>query len=196
MKLLQVVSAFLLLFVVQLTAVEASAALNDKQANQQIDNAINTHYASADIDLAEKKLLEVIKNCTGSCSQAVTARAWMYVGIVRGSGRDDVNGASEAFKAAKAADPKVQLDELFATDLVKGVFLKTTAPPVQGDPALIGDMRDRAATPEPVSAIICSLDVVEVETQRPIPVSCRVPARTTKVELAYKHESSSRWHPL
>jgi hypothetical protein len=47
-----------------------------------------------------------------------------------------------------------------------------------------------------VSAIICSLDVTEVETQRPIPVGCRVPARTTKVELSYKHESSSRWHLL
>ncbi|HTV20676.1 MAG TPA: hypothetical protein VMG12_18460, partial [Polyangiaceae bacterium] len=125
MKLPQLVSAFVLLLLLQLVALNASAALTDQKANQQIDNAINTHYASADIDLAEKKLLEVVKACLGSCSPTVLARAWMYVGIVRGSGRDDVKGAGEAFRAAKAADPKVQLDELFATDLVKRVFAQT-----------------------------------------------------------------------
>src|SRR5688500_17066234 len=73
MKLPQVVSAFLLLLVLHFLALDAVAALTDQQANQQIDNAINTHYASADIDLAEKKLLGVIKGCTGACSPAVVA---------------------------------------------------------------------------------------------------------------------------
>jgi hypothetical protein len=195
MKLSQFATAVLLV-VSQLVALDASAALTDKQANAQIDNAINTNYASADIDLAEKKLLDVVKACTGSCSPAVVARAWMYVGIVRGSGRDDVTGAGEAFRTAKAADPAVQLDDLFATDLVKRVFAQTAAPAGGGDTALMGDIRDRAAAPESVSNITCSLEVTEVETQRPIPVSCRVPAGTASAVLSYRHESSTRWHAL
>jgi hypothetical protein len=196
MKLHQVVSAFLLV-ALHLLAFDAGAALTDQQANQQIDNAINTHYASADIDLAEKKLLDVIKACTNSCSPAIVARAWMYVGIVRGSGRDDVTGATQAFQSAKAADPAVQLDELFATDMVKKVFGQTPAPAASGDnKPLMGDIRDRAGTQPAVSAIVCSLDVTEVETQRPIPVSCRAPAGTVKATFAYKHESSARWREL
>jgi hypothetical protein len=196
MKLPQVVSASLLLLVLHFLALDAAAALTDQQANQQIDNAINKHYASADIDLAEKRLLGVIKGCANACSPTVVARAWMYVGIVRGSGRDDVTGATQAFQSAKAADPAVQLDDLFATDLTKRVFAQVPAPSTGGTQPLIGDIRDRAGAQPAVSAILCSLDVTEVETQRPIPVSCRVPAGTTHVALSYKHESSNRWHEL
>lgn len=196
MKLPQVATAFLLLLTLHFSALDAGAAITDQQANRQIDNAINTHYASADIDVAEKKLLEVISACAGSCSPRVVARAWMYVGIVRGSGRDDVAGAGAAFQSAKAADPAVQLDDLFATDLVKRVFAQTAAPAGGGDMPLMGDIRERAGTQAPVSAIVCSLDVPEVETQRPIPLSCRSPAGTQSMVLAYKHESSSRWRTL
>lgn len=194
MKLPHALTAFVLLLVIHTVALQAAAALTDQKANQQIDNAINTHYASADIDQAEAKLLEVVKGCSGSCSPATIARAWMYVGIVRGSGRDDANGAGEAFRAAKAADPGVKLDDLFATDLTKAAFAQAQAPGASAP--LAGEMRERASTPDTVSAILCSLDVNEVETQRPIPVSCRVPARTAKVVLAYRHESSSRWREL
>lgn len=197
MKLHPLVSAFVLFLVVHLAAFDASAALTDQQANQQIDNAINRHYASADIDLAEKKLLDVIKSCLGSCTPTVLARAWMYVGIVRGSGRDDVKGAGEAFRAAKAADPGVQLDELFATDLVKRVFAQTAAPGgAVGDTGLTGEMRERASAPTDVSGIVCSIEVNEVQTERPIPVSCRAPAGTSRAVLAYRHESSTRWREL
>jgi hypothetical protein len=193
MKIPKVVTALLLLLAIHLSPLDAAAALTDQQANQQIDNAINTHYASADIDLAEKKLLDVIKACASACSPNVVARAWMYVGIVRGSGRDDVVGAGQAFSAAKAADPAVQLDELFATDLVKRVFAETPGPAGAG---LMGDMKNRAATPEAVSAVSCSLTASEVETQRPIPISCRAPAGTQSVVFSFKHESWTRWRSL
>ncbi len=197
MKLHQVVTAFSLIAILHCLAFDARAAINNDKANQQIDNAINTHYASADIDLAEKKLLEVIKACASVCSPAVVARAWMYVGIVRGSGRDDAAAAQEAFRTAKAADPAVKLDDLFATDMVKRVFEQTPAPGAAGgDMPLLGDIRDRAAQPEAVSAISCSLDVNEVETQRPIPVACRTPPSAQATVLSYRHESSNRWRQL
>src|SRR5688572_28522352 len=151
-----------LLFCFVVTA--QAAPPNDKQANVQIDNAINTHYASADINTAEKKLLDLIKACGTTCSRTVVGRAWMYVGIVRGSGRDDVAGAQEAFRQAKAADPAVKLDDLFATDLVKRVFEQTT-PSADGTMPLMEDIRERAAQPEVVSSIRCSLQATEVETQ-------------------------------
>jgi len=200
MKLHQAVAAALLTFLINTLSQSASAAApTNEQANQQIDNAINTHYASADIDLAEKKLLEIIKACGTSCSPAVRGRAWMYVGIVRGSGRDDVAGAQEAFKAAKAADPNVKLDDLFATDLVKKVFAQTPGPAGAAGAAampLMGDMQNRVGQAPEVTSIQCSLQVTEVETQRPIPIACRTGAGAVSVMLSYRHESSTRWRPL
>jgi hypothetical protein len=197
MKLHQVVTASILILLLHCLAADASAALNNDQANQQIDNAINTNYASADIDLAEKKLLGVIKACAKVCSPTVLGRAWMYVGIVRGSGRDDLPGAQEAFRAAKAADPAVKLDELFATDLVKKAFEQIAAPAATGgDMPLMGDIRNRAGQAEAVTSIRCSLEATEVETQRPIPIACRTAPGAEQVVLSYRHESSTRWRDL
>ncbi len=200
MKSLPAVSAALftlLLTLITALAGEARAAAGDAKANQQIDNAINTHYASADIDTAEKRLLDVIKACAKKCAPEVVARAWMYVGIVRGSGRDDAAAAAEAFKAAKAADPNVKLDELFATDLVKRVFEQTPGPAGSSAPMpLMEDIKSRGALPEVVTSIACSLQVSEVETQRPIPIACRTAPGASSVVLSYRHESTTRWRQL
>lgn len=200
MKLPQAVSASLfplLLILLSLLSFNARAASGDAKANQQIDDAINNHYASADIDVAERKLLTVIKGCTTSCSASITARAWMYVGIVRGSGRDDAAGAADAFKAAKTADPTVKLDELFATDLVKRVFAQTAAPSAPAEPMpLMEDIKTRAALPEEVTSITCSLQVTEIETQRPIPIACRTAPGSDSVVMSYRHESTKRWRQM
>ena len=169
-------------------SIGASAAPTNAQANQRIDDAINTHYASAALDDAERALMGIVSECGGECSTSVVARAWMYVGIVRGSGRDDLAGAQEAFSQAKAADPAIKLDELFATELVKRVFVQ--AKPAEQLP-LMDDIRERAEHDE-VSEISCSLKANEVETERPIPISCRTPAADTVI-LSYRHESNTRW---
>ncbi|MEO8179725.1 MAG: hypothetical protein ABI895_12900 [Deltaproteobacteria bacterium] len=200
MKLHQAVSASLfplLLTLFSLLCLDARAAAGDVKASQQIDDAVNNHYASADIDVAEKKLLSVIKACTTNCSPSVLARAWMYVGIVRGSGRDDAAGAAEAFKAAKTADPAVKLDDLFATDLVKRVFSQIAAPAGSAGPMpLMEDIKNRAALPEEVTAITCSLQVTEIETQRPIPIACRTAPGSNSVVMSYRHESTTRWRQM
>src|SRR5690606_21709246 len=77
------------------------AAPTDAEANKQIDSAINTQYASAQIAAAEKTLLDLIQACGNQCAPSTVARAWMYVGIVRGSGKDDLAGAQKAFAEAK-----------------------------------------------------------------------------------------------
>ncbi len=188
-----------LLLVLSFVSLDArAAAMNDAKANKQIDDAINNHYASADIDKAEKKLMEVIKACGSKCSPTVTARAWMYVGIVRGSGRDDAAAAAEAFKTAKAADPNVKLDDLFATDLVKRVFEQAAGPTPATAAApmpLMEDIKSRGALPEEVTSITCSLQVTEIETQRPIPLACRTAPGANSVVLAFPPHITTPRHP-
>ena len=60
-------------------------------------------------------LLGVVKACGKDCSPAVVAKAYMYVGLVRGCGKQNMAGAKEAFDRAKAADPGVALDAALAT---------------------------------------------------------------------------------
>jgi hypothetical protein len=184
-----------LLFVTFLSALNLSAAPTDAEANKQIDSAINTHYAGADIAKAEKTLLDLIAACQNQCAPTTLARAWMYVGIVRGSGKDDIAGAQKAFSAAKRLDPNVKLDDLFATELVKRVFQQTTAA-ATGEMPLIGEIQARAGEEPPVSNISCTPTVSEVETQRPIPFACKVPGQPSKVILSYKHERDTSWHDL
>src|SRR5262245_52347888 len=74
----------------------------DAAANKKIDEAINTHYVSTDFEKAEGVLLGTIKACGDKCSPQVFGKAWMYVGIVRGSGRNNQAGAKEAFQQAVA----------------------------------------------------------------------------------------------
>lgn len=189
MKFTSAVIASALLLAVPGFAPSAQAAPTNDEALSQIDAAINTHYASAALDKAEQALMGIIESCGQICAVTVTSRAWMYIGIVRGSGRDDLSGAASAFGKAKSLDPSIALDELFATDLVKGVFEQTRA---EEQLPLMNDMRNRAEQSEAVSEILCSLTVSEVETERPIPISCQAPP-SSKVVLSYKHESSNRW---
>lgn len=162
----------------------ARAAVTDDEAHRRIDDAINTQYASANVDAAEQTLLEIVSDCTGSCSDRVIARAWMYVGVVRGGGRSDAAGAAAAFSQAKGIDPGVQLDDLFATDSVREIFVSAQPPP----PSL-----ELPRSNPSLPTLRCSLEATEVETQRPVPLSCQGGETVAKLELAYRHELRSRW---
>src|SRR3954469_1698296 len=87
----------------------ASAAPRDKAAQKKIEEAIFTNFLNTDFDAAEGLLLGTIRACEDKCSPAVLGKAWMYVGVVRGSGRNDIPGAEKAFSEAIAADPNVAL---------------------------------------------------------------------------------------
>jgi hypothetical protein len=119
-RLLLAFIAFLALFAA------ASPALaqypRDGIANKKIDQAINDRYVATDFDGAEEALESVIKACGEKCSPAVLARAHMYIGIVRGAGRNDLKGAQKAFEEALAKDPNVELDDALATPEVKKAF--------------------------------------------------------------------------
>src|SRR5262245_31173933 len=94
----------------------------DAAANKKIDEAINQHYVATDFEKAEGVLLGTINACADKCSPQVYGKAWMYVGIVRGSGRNNQAGAKEAFQKAVAADPNVKLDMVLATPETQATF--------------------------------------------------------------------------
>jgi hypothetical protein len=113
----------------------------DKSANKKVDEAINTHYFATEFQKAEDILLGTIQACGEKCSPQTLARAWMYVGVVRGSGKQDMAGAKEAFNTALALDPKVKLDQDISSPETKQAFANaggsggaaTPVPPGGGD---------------------------------------------------------------
>src|SRR5688572_13071175 len=113
----------LLVALLSLVALPAQAQFTrDAAATKKIDEAINNHYVATDFEKAEGVLLGTINACGDKCSPAVFAKAWMYVGIVRGSGRNNQAGAKEAFQKAHAADPNVKLDMVLATPETQATF--------------------------------------------------------------------------
>ena len=117
---------------VLLCALPVLGASRDKAANKKIDQAINEDYLATKFDDAESTLLGVVEACEDKCSEGVLAKAWMYVGIVRGAGRNDAAGALEAFRTAFGHDPKVKLDEQLTTPEVKKAFEKARKNPKKG----------------------------------------------------------------
>lgn len=182
----------------------------DAAAVKKIDDAINQHYLVTNFDKAEAILTGTVKACEAKCSPQTLAKAWMYVGIVRGSGKSDVTGAKEAFQAAFAIDPQVILDAALATPETKAAFdeassAAASAPPaaapveapvreapVRKAPARKAEQRRAGALPDGVN-VSCTPQVSEVETRRPIPVQCTSVEELTRVELRYRAFGADAW---
>jgi hypothetical protein len=173
----------------------AVAAPKDNAATTKIEEAINVHYLATDFVKAEGQLLGVVKACgKDGCSPNIVARAWMYVGLVRGSGKQDLPGAREAFAKAKEIDGNVTLDTALATPEVQSEFDaivgKGGAPAAASDaePGPTGEASGVAAA----SAVAASVGECtpapggEIEIRRPIPISCKVPEGVVKAILSYK----------
>lgn len=171
----------------------------DNAANKKIDEAVNDHYLATNFDKAEGVLTGTINACGEKCSPGVIARAWMYVGIVRGSGKNDIAGAKEAFAKAIAVDPNVKLDAALATPETQQAFAEaggggggdeapTPKPKGKKPPADEGDEAE-----EPEGGMQCTPDPGEVQSRRPIPVECTTDEEATSLELRYKAFGSETW---
>ena len=176
----------------------ASAAPKDRAASEKIDEAINVHYLVTAFDKAEALLTGTINACGDQCSPSVIARAWMYVGIIRGSGHQDLAGAKEAFGAALSADPSIKLDTSLATPQVSAAFdaqrkaIGGSAPPPTG-PAPKPQPSGGADTGELPGDMSCSPDLSEIESRRAIPVACDADDPADLVELKYKEFGGELW---
>jgi hypothetical protein len=188
-----------------LVSLPASAQYTrDTAANKKIDEAINQHYVATDFEKAEGVLLGTINACGDKCSPAVFARAWMYVGIVRGSGKNNQPGAKEAFQKAAAADPSIKLDMVLATPETQATFNAVAgggggqAPAPGGvEPAEPEPTEDGAA---PVAGggggLECTPGAMQVETRRPIPIQCQSDEEVGAMEVKYKAFGSDTWKTL
>lgn len=140
-----------------------------------------TNFLNTDFDGAEGLLLGTVRACEDKCAPALIAKIWMYVGIVRGSGRNDLPGAVEAFTTAIATDPSVALDAEIATDPVKAAFAQ-----VKGG----GGQATTTATPPSggsgASSFTCAPSPTEVETRRPVPMQCETDKQVASAKLYYK----------
>jgi hypothetical protein len=180
-----------------LVALPASAQYTrDNAANKKIDEAINIHYLSTDFDKAEGVLIGTVNACGDKCSPQVIARAWMYVGIVRGSGKNDQAGARDAFQKALAADPNVALDAAIATPETQKTFENAggaggAAPVTTPPPATAGGGGEETG-----EGVACSPDVRDIQTRRPIPVQCTTDEEATSLELRYRPFGSETWKTL
>ena len=184
-----------ILLIVGLVALPALAAPLDKAALKKIDEAINEHYLATNFDKAEGVLLGTIKACGKKCSPAVIAKAYMYVGIVRGSGKKDQKGAQEAFEQAVSADPKVKLDGELATPDTKATF-EEVGGSGGAAPAKEPEDDEPSGGADVPGSMECSPEVSEVQTRRPIPVSCTTDEDATKAELRYKEFGGEGWQTL
>jgi hypothetical protein len=163
-----------------------AAGEGDADAEKSIKQAISGDYLATRFDSAEATLIEVSK-CGEPCSPAVMAKAWMYVGLVRIVGKNDVAGARVAFAEALKADPQAQLDADLETPEARSLWQE-----VQANPA--------AATEPPKPTVLggmqCTPVVREVQTRRPVPVACSSDQPATRAELKYREFGSTQWHTV
>ncbi len=108
----------------------------DRAAQRMIDRALDEHYLQTDFDEAERILVGTVNACEDKCSPRTLARAWMYTGIVRGTGKNDAPGALEAFRNALASDREIELDVDLAQESTREAFASAQRElPAASDPA-------------------------------------------------------------
>ena len=172
----------------------ASAAPKDNAAKKEIDKAINQYYLVTKFDKAEGILTGTIRACGHDCSPAVIAKAWMYVGIVRGSGKQDQSGAREAFDKAFATNKGVQLDAALATADTKKTFADAQSAAGGGGTSVnLGGGGNKPFNENLPGEMQCTPEVGEVQTRRPIPVSCTTDEDAVKAEVRYKEFGGDHW---
>lgn len=175
-------------------AATATAAPRDAAAKQKINEAINTQYLATKFNKAEQIILGTIRTCGHECSPQVLARAWMYVGIVRGSGKNDQAGAMQAFKKALSIDPNVQLDTALATATTKKTFAAAHGGGAVGTSTHAANNQQTSG--QVPGEMKCTPAVSEVEKRRPVPVSCTTDEEAVRGELRYKAYGDTEWKTL
>lgn len=169
----------------------------DNAASKKIDEAINEHYLATDFDKAEAVLTGTINACGEKCSPAVIAKAWMYVGIVRGSGKNDQAGAKAAFQKAVTTDPSVKLDTQLATPETQKTFGELAGAGAAATPTPTATPTSTPANEESGAGekggLKCTPAVRELQTRRPLPVECTSDEEVGSMELRYKPFGEDTW---
>lgn len=177
-----------LVCVLVLGAPSAWAGPNDAAAKKALGEAMDNYAKSKDAEKADGDLLEVISICGNDCKPSLLAQAWMYIGLVKGGGVKDWDTAREAFSVALGFDEKVELDPRFFSPTAQALFDGIKGQQVKQDPAKVVP-RFEAGT-----QMGCWPLVQEVETFRPIPLSCSTRVQGVNgVILRYRQYGDDNW---
>ncbi len=109
----------------------------DDAAEKKIEQAVNELYLAGKMREAEAQLKGIYEACGAECSPRVKAKAWMYIGIVWGSGSNNPQKARDAFRFALDLDGDTRLDVSLATPATKQIFdeeKSAAATPAPGGP--------------------------------------------------------------
>jgi hypothetical protein len=197
----------LLVLVFPLEALGAPRHARDAAARRKISKAVADQYLQMNFGQAEAELLDVIERCEEQCRKTTLAKAWMYIGIVRGSGKEDQHGARDAFDTALRFDKRVALDRALATSVTKKTYedarrgrpkppARTTErdEPSAGEP--LGDEPEAPAPAPAQGGLSCTPDDRIVQTRRPVPIECRVEGEAAKLNLRYREHRGAPWKSM
>ena len=124
---------------------DRDAGPKDAAAERKIEAAVNDLCLVGKMTEAEAQLKGIYEACGDDCSGRVKAEAWMYVGIMGGSGNGNVTWAREVFRYALRLYPELFLDESLATPDTKQAINEEKA-------ALAPRSAPAPATPAPAAA--------------------------------------------
>lgn len=152
-----------------------------------MNETMDEYAKTKDADKTDGRLLEAIAICGNDCKPSLLAQAWMYIGLVKGGGANDWDTAREAFSVALGFDDKVQLDPRFfsptAQALFDGIKNQSKSDPAKVEPGF-----------EAGTQMGCFPLVQEVETFRPIPISCSTKIQAVDgVTLRYRQYGDENW---
>jgi len=166
----------------------------------KVAQVFEEHYLATEFDAAEAGLLGLIQGCDASCSRADLAKAWMYIGIVRAGGRQDAEGAKQAFEQARALDPKVALDENVANPDTATLFVAvggkvSAAKPEEPLPAAVAEARPEAELRAQAAraGLVCGPPLTKLQTRRALPVWCETTSASARVTLRYHAFNADDW---
>jgi hypothetical protein len=150
---------------------------------------MDEYAKSKDADKADGQLLEVIAICGNDCKPSLLAQAWMYIGLVKGGGTKDWDTAREAFSVALGFDDKVELDPRFFSPTAQALF-----DGIKGQQTKQSDPGEVVPRFEAGTQMGCWPLVQEVETFRPIPLSCSTRVQGVNgVILRYRQYGDDNW---
>lgn len=182
------------------SAAAPAPAVPAKTLRATIERVFEEHYLTTEFDAAEADLLALIQGCDASCARADLAHAWMYIGIVRGGGRQDEDAAKQAFEQALALDPKAQLDVRVATPDVAALFAAaggkvTGAPASEPRPERVASARPEAELRAEAArfGLVCGPQLGALETRRALPIWCEAGVASARITLRYYAFNADDW---
>jgi hypothetical protein len=94
----------------------------DQAARTRVRQIMDSQFGAGEHAAAEAKLYEAYNACGAQCSKNTRALIWMYIGIVRGTGKQDQVRARQAFRRMLELDETMSVNSLLADEATLATF--------------------------------------------------------------------------